>query len=359
VAGAPRARFLVAKNPDSASSLPYLVRLPIDGGIVLKARAPWPTTARVYCHRHEGGWPESAEIVDDVAVLLCQRRGPAVDLVLDRPQHARSQFVFTEVHDRPAIFWQTQKVARTANPGSRVPRRRALADGLTIIADTRERYPYRFAGRGVAVERAAVTAGDYGVRVGESWLAVVERKSFDNLVGSLADGTLAFQLARLAELPLAAVVVESGYPALFDAPRVAEGWLPDVLTRLQIRYREIPIMFAGSRKFAEEWTYRFLATAVADLADPSAAKEPARKPATLTAMSGRDRRTRAELRRSRAMLVKTRLQPVEEDLSPIRGSDAISLVHRLTRESWSVSGRDEPTYSRKEIPWRFVRGRLT
>jgi len=53
-------------------------------------------------------------------------------------------------------------------------------------------------------------------------------------------------------------------PKLFDVPRVKDGWLPDVLARLQIRYREIPVVFADSRKFAEEWTYRFLATAVAD-----------------------------------------------------------------------------------------------
>ena len=83
----------------------------------------------------------------------------------------------------------------------------------------------------------------------------------------LSTGTLAFQLARLAELPVAAVVVECRYPALFDVPRVKEGWLPDILSRLQLRYREIPIMFADSRKFAEEWTYRFLATALADLGE--------------------------------------------------------------------------------------------
>lgn len=42
--------FLVARNPDPASRLPYLLRLPIDGGLVLRARAPWPDTARVYCY---------------------------------------------------------------------------------------------------------------------------------------------------------------------------------------------------------------------------------------------------------------------------------------------------------------------
>lgn len=49
-----------------------------------------------------------------------------------------------------------------------------------------------------------------------------------------------------------------------------EGWLPDVVARLQIRYREIPMVFADSRKFAEEWTFRFLATALADRAAPDA-----------------------------------------------------------------------------------------
>jgi hypothetical protein len=39
--------FLVARNPDAESSLPYLVRLPIDGGLILKVRDTWPTTARV------------------------------------------------------------------------------------------------------------------------------------------------------------------------------------------------------------------------------------------------------------------------------------------------------------------------
>ena len=37
-----------------------------------------------------------------------------------------------------------------------------------------------------------------------------------------------------------------------------------MLDRLAVRYPEVPIIFAGSRKFAEEWAYRFLAAAVGD-----------------------------------------------------------------------------------------------
>src|SRR5438093_207947 len=135
--------FLVARNPQPDTKLPYLLKLPLKGGLVLKARDTWPTTSRVYCHPFEEEWPEDPDIVEEVPVLSCRRRGAAIDLVLDRPRLARSQFVFTEVKGRPAIFWQSQRTARTANPGGRVPRRRALTAGFTVAVDSRERYGYR------------------------------------------------------------------------------------------------------------------------------------------------------------------------------------------------------------------------
>jgi hypothetical protein len=139
------ARFLVARNPDAASSLPYLLSVPVEGGpLLLKARASWPRTAKVYCHRAEG-WPEGAELVTDAAVRVCQRRGRAVDLMLDRPGEHRSQFVFATVQGREAIFWQTARTAAAARPGLRVPGRRAFGmSTLAVLVDTRERYAYRF-----------------------------------------------------------------------------------------------------------------------------------------------------------------------------------------------------------------------
>lgn len=255
--------FVVARNPETDSKLPYLLKIPIDGGLVLKARDTWPRSARVYCHPFDD-WPVEAEIIESAPVAVCRRRGASIDLVLDRPRLARSQFVFTEVRGRPAIFWQTQKTAKSANPGARVPRRRAMPQGFTIAIDTRERYPYPFTGRDVATEREPLPAGDYAVRRDNSWVAAVERKALENFTSSLSDGTLAFQMQRLAELPSAAVVVEGRYSALFRLEHVSGGWLADVLARLQVRYPEIQVHFADSRKFAEEWTYRFLAAALGD-----------------------------------------------------------------------------------------------
>jgi hypothetical protein len=257
-------RFRVARNPDPDSSLRYLLWIPLkDEGLVLKAREPWPRANRVFCAQDRSPWDETAGLVDDAGVVLCQRRGASIDLVLDRPRLQRSQFVFTEARGRPAIWWQTQKTARSANPGARVPRGRSVGP-LTIAVDTREKYGWKFGGRPVALESRTLPAGDYGVVVDGAVVAIIERKTLDNLATSLSDGSLTFQMQRLAEAGRAAVVVEADYPDLFRTQAARGSWLADMLGRLAVRYREVPVIFAGSRKFAEEWAYRFLGAAVGD-----------------------------------------------------------------------------------------------
>ncbi len=225
--------FLVARNPQQDSRLPYLLRLPLENGLILKARARWPATARVYCYRFEEPWPRDAEILEQTPVRLCRRRGAAVDLVLDRPRLSRSQFVFTQVKGREAIFWRTRKTARAANPGGRIPRRRTLPGPVTLTGDTRERYPYRFLHQRAETARVALAAGDYAVQAADGSVpAAVERKTLDDLATVLSNGTLAFQLQRLAALPLAAIVVEARYAALYKLEHVDGSWLVDQLARL-------------------------------------------------------------------------------------------------------------------------------
>jgi hypothetical protein len=249
--------------------LRYLLRLPIEGGIELKAREPWPATARVYCHPVDV-WPAGAETVEEVEVRHCARRGRAIDLTLDRARNNRSQFIFTEPHagrpgGRPMIFWQTARTVRRARPGQRAPTRRAPGPrSLIIDVDTRERYPYRFAGRDVECRRSALPCGDYAVRAGDQLVAAVERKTLEDFIKSLIDGSLAFALAELTSLPSAIVVVEARYSQLLSAPRVQPGWLAELTARLHVRYPEVPTTFCDSRKLAEDFTHRVLAAAVAE-----------------------------------------------------------------------------------------------
>jgi ERCC4-type nuclease len=187
----------------------------------------------------------------------------AIDLVLDRARENRSQIVFTTIRGREGIFWQSPRTTRRSRPGVRVPGRRASGlHEVVVLVDSRERYPYRFAHQAATTRRHALPAGDYGVEVGGEVVAVVERKSLDDLASSLVGGGLAYALAELATLSRAAVVVEDRYGALFKRGHVAPGFLADLLGAVQIRYPQVPIVFCDSRPLAEEWTFRFLGAAL-------------------------------------------------------------------------------------------------
>ncbi len=198
--------FVVARNPDDASTLPYLVRLPLGPhGVVLKARDTWPRTAKVYCHPSTD-WPAEPEVVERVPVRSCVRRGAAIDLVLDRGRENRSQFVFAQARGREVIFWQSARTAKQARPNVAVPSRRASGQVPDIVIDSHERYAWRFNEQQATTQRRALPAGDYAVEVDGRIVAAVERKSLADLVSTMTGGKLRYLLAALAELPHAAVV---------------------------------------------------------------------------------------------------------------------------------------------------------
>ena len=258
--------FVVARNPDSESTLPFLIRLPIGPeAVVLKARETWPRTTKVFCHPATA-WPTDAEILERVPVRSCVRRGPAIDLVLDRSRENRSQIVFTRIRGgQEAIFWQTARTAKQARPNVGIPTRRSVAGVLTVIVDSHETYPWRFSHQQATTVRAPLRAGDYGVELDGVLVASVERKSLADLVATLTSGKLRYLLADLAALPRAALVVEDRYSAVFRLERVRPGMVADGLAEAQVRFPSVPIVFCETRPMAEEWSYRFLGAALDEL----------------------------------------------------------------------------------------------
>jgi hypothetical protein len=259
--------FVIARNPDGDSRLPYLLRLPLGrDGVVLKARETWPRTGKVYCHQVEG-WPPEAEVVERVPVRSCVRRGAAIDLVLDRGRENRSQIVFTRIKGgRRAIFWQTARTAKQARPNVGLPTARAQGmPALEIVVDSHERYPYTFKDQQVVTHRAGLPAGDYAVRREGVVVAAVERKGLEDLVTSLTTGKLKYQLADLSSLPRAAVVVEERYSAVFRLQHVRPAVVADGLAECQVTWPNVAIVFCETRPLAQEWTYRFLAAAATAL----------------------------------------------------------------------------------------------
>jgi len=255
--------LLVAINPDPDSRLGYLLRLPLNGGMVFRTSGTWPRAKALYCHPVDlDDWPTQPEIVERAPIRSCVRRGAAIDLILDRGRENRSQLVFTTARGRDAVFWQSPRTRKQARPNVSTPTARAAGIAeLEILVDTREQYAYRFAMQQVTTLKRALPCGDYGITLNERLIAAVERKSLADLVSSLINGKLRYALGDLAALPRAAVVVEDRYSQVFKLDWVRPAVVADGLAELQVRWASVPIVYAESRQLAEEWTYRYLAAA--------------------------------------------------------------------------------------------------
>lgn len=63
-------------------------------------------------------------------------------------------------------------------------------------------------------------------------------------------------------MPRSAVVVEAAYGTVLAHDHVRTAVIADGLAEAQVALPRVPIVFAETRKLAQEWTYRFLAAAV-------------------------------------------------------------------------------------------------
>ena len=257
-----RVELLIARNPDTDSTLPYLLWLPLGDGLVFRTKGTWPRTTALYCHPvPTTEWPQQPDIVERVPLRACARRGAAIDVVADRGREHRSQIVFTTARGREMVFWQSPRTRKQARPDVRLPARAAGIVELEIVVDAHERYAYTFAGQQVRTVRRGLACGDYAITSGGRLVAAVERKSLPDLVSSLTSGRLRYALGELATLPRAAVVVEDRYSQIFTLDRVRPAQVADGLAELQVRWPTIPLVFCENRKLAQEWTYRYLAAA--------------------------------------------------------------------------------------------------
>jgi hypothetical protein len=268
--------FLVAHNPDPASRLPYLLRLPLEGGeeLVLATAATWPAVKDVFCYQLQA-WPEDARVLESVAVERCWRAGAAVHLVLRRRQARRSLFVWTQSRGRTLIFWRSRATMRTARPGIRVPQARGLERSLHVAVDVHERYPWRFRRYGATSERRELPVGDYALLAGGSCVAAVERKSAADLCRSAVGGQLALVLAELGRLPHAALVVEGRLSDVIKEGQrggVQPGRLLNLLAALQVTHPRVAWVFGETRALAEDDAYRWLAAAAGAAPDAAPAR---------------------------------------------------------------------------------------
>ena len=130
-----------------------------------------------------------------------------------------------------------------------------------IIQDTREQRPFSFDGYDVEVQLGALRTGDYSVPGYEDRIAV-ERKSLDDLIGSITIGRARFEreLTRGSAMELFQVAIEASFDDIryhrYKSAMTPKSAIASILA-FQARYR-IPFCFYGSRQGSEYGTVNTL-----------------------------------------------------------------------------------------------------
>ena len=111
------------------------------------------------------------------------------------------------------------------------------------------------------IERGAISAGDYALMDGDEMLAVVERKTLDNLLADFGMMPVLHQrLAELAAQDNHSLVIEASY-ADFLSPKKVHHYTPGFCARaiaeLYALHPHLRIVFCANRKVANEWTRHF------------------------------------------------------------------------------------------------------
>ena len=259
---------------------PFRVSIEQAGRLVaaFRTQARWPGPGQqVFCLRERAlDLEEPLEEIERVPVAHLSQVGRKLTVVLDRPNRKRCEFLVVRKEKKDGsrgyeqVFFRTESGIRAHRSRTRVELRSPDAS-LRIVVDSGERYPWRFPG--ASVERRKLAAGDYALLEGERQVALVERKSFDNLLGDLGAIQAFHQsLADLAGHDAAAVVIEAQYADFLDPKRLAGRWPPAFLARalgeIAALHPKLPVVFAGNRKLANLWTERYFQAVAARRASP-------------------------------------------------------------------------------------------
>lgn len=249
------------------SKFPYRIRI-IKGDenlLCLLVQDRWPgTRGHIFCLREDPrGNLYPAREVERVPVVSLKRYGKRLAITLDRAVNKRCEFLFLKKHykqkegEYEQIFWRTR-----SNLIQRKMKARLTTSGsfeLHIVIDKSERYPWNFPG--CLVARKPLPVGDYALVTPDGIRALVERKTFENLLAEFGRLPLLHQaLGELEAYKYSALVIEANYADFLDPKKLrfySPSFASRVLAEIQALHPDLIVVFAGSRKLAQEWVLRF------------------------------------------------------------------------------------------------------
>jgi hypothetical protein len=232
------------------------------------AQDRWPgANKNIFCLRDRESVLESSDLVEveRASIVALRRTGPRLSLVLDRPRLKRCDFLIVQRPARVAgkptreeIYWQTQASMSQRRPKV-APSALRRRSALTVRIASEERYPWSFPGS--EVQRARLASGDYALMQDGEVSAVVERKTFENLLADF--GVMPVLHQRLLELSTHrynALVIEAPYEDFLNSAKVhhyTPAFCAAVIAEMYVRYPSLRVVFCSNRKTANLWARRF------------------------------------------------------------------------------------------------------
>jgi predicted Zn-ribbon and HTH transcriptional regulator len=251
---------------------PYRLQIVREGvePLVLRAQERWPASGKnIFCLRETGGLdPEEVLTeVERVDIVAFSERGPRISLILNRPRCKRCDFLFLQKSYKKEpgkgyeqIYWLTQRTMQQRRPSFKLASRPTDSE-MVVRIDSNEKYPWRFAG--ALTERETVSCGDYALMDGGAFLAVVERKTFDNVLADFGVMPVLHQrLSELAASPHHALVIEASYADFLNPKKVhhyTANFCARAIAELHALHPTLHIVFCENRKAANEWTRSYFA----------------------------------------------------------------------------------------------------
>lgn len=265
----------------NSDKFPYRISIVDHGNPIfsLLTQDKWPgTSGNIFCIRSSEK-PDilSGNVVEEVPVVFVKRIGKRLSVMLDRALKKRCEFLFlrkkykTKDGDYEQIFFRTQQgINQHRTRGNLTLQSRDT--NLEVVIDSNERYPWKFGDHNISRKNLAV--GDYALMVDNEIAALVERKTFHNMLSDISKiQVLHQQLTELSIYNHAAVVIEAQYGDFLSTKKIGEwssvAHMGRALAELSVLHTTLPIIYAGNRKEANYWSLRFFEAILKKQSDPS------------------------------------------------------------------------------------------
>jgi hypothetical protein len=254
----------------TSERFPYRLQIIREGKpwLVLRAQDRWPIAGKnIFCLREEEP-PVTGEVIEEaerVPILAFHERGRRVSIILDRKRYKRCDFLFLtkpykgkpdETYEQ--IFWLTQRSIQQHRPSTKLIGR-PVAANMTIRISSDERYPWRFPG--ALIERKPLPVGDYALMSESDVIAIIERKTFDNLLADFGMMPVLHQhLAEISTYEHHALVIEALYSDFLNPKKVryySPSFCAKAIGEINSLHPRLRMVFCGNRKLANEWARQY------------------------------------------------------------------------------------------------------